>query len=74
MTRTAQNLGCELTRRALPKDWRTPGPLQFRSEPFADSQFFVMAVLLAIFRLFKLGVFLLVDRLFTDQVDDQCQF
>src|ERR1700675_3590815 len=63
------------TQNALPgctlaKDRRTSSLLQLHPQPFADCELFVVAVLLGIFRLFELSVFLLIDWLLIDHVND----
>src|SRR5208283_4914791 len=57
--------------RSLAEDRRAPGPLLFKLQPFADCDCFVSVILLGVFGLFVLVVFLLVDRLFVEHVDDQ---
>src|SRR4029077_2345322 len=62
-----------LSRRSLAEDRWTPSLLQFHSQPLADGEFFVVAILLGILCLFELRVFFLVDWFFTDHVNDQCR-
>src|SRR5271166_3470872 len=64
-------LKTHLPGRSLAEDRRAPGPLLFKLQPFADCDCFVSVILLCVFGLFVLFVFLLVDRLFVEHVDDQ---
>src|SRR5271165_1373577 len=57
--------------RSLAEDRRAPGPLLFKLQPLADCDCFVSVILLRVFGLFVLVVFLLIDRLFVEHVDDQ---
>src|ERR1700686_5222351 len=56
---------------SLAEDRRPPSLLQLHSQPFADREFLVVAILLGIFGLFELRILLLVHGIFTNHVNDQ---